>query len=214
MDTAIDLPGLAKALSGEVSNGQVKAPGPGHSSQDRSLSIKLDPSAQDGFIVHSFASDDPIKCRDYVKQKIGLPAWEPKRQINSRASAADIQRNLMQALASQREEAPKRQIVKTYDYCDADGTLLYQVCRLEPKDFRQRRPDGNGGWKWGLEENQRRVLYRLPEFASYPTRQPSRRKAKKTLTAFPNLATVQLPLHPASGLPIVFDRSLDVTFLS
>ena len=33
-------------------------------------------------------------------------------------------------------------IVATYDYTDADGKLLYQVVRLEPKGFRQRRPNG------------------------------------------------------------------------
>lgn len=51
-------------------------------------------------------------------------------------------------------------IVKTYDYTDQDGKLLYQVCRLDPKDFRQRRPDGEG-WVWnitGIEP----VLYNLP----------------------------------------------------
>ena len=44
--------------------------------------------------------------------------------------------------------------------------LAYQVCRLEPKDFRQRRPDGNGNWIWKLDD--RRVLYRLPELLKYP----------------------------------------------
>lgn len=53
-------------------------------------------------------------------------------------------------------------IIKTYDYCQADGSLLFQVVRFEPKDFRQRRPDGNGGWIWNLR-NTPRVLYRLPE---------------------------------------------------
>ena len=53
-------------------------------------------------------------------------------------------------------------IVATYDYVDEDGELLYQVVRFDPKDFRQRRPDGNGGWVWNLN-GIRRVLYRLPE---------------------------------------------------
>jgi hypothetical protein len=35
-------------------------------------------------------------------------------------------------------------IVKTYDYVNAEGKLLYQVCRYDPKDFRQRRPAENG----------------------------------------------------------------------
>lgn len=53
-------------------------------------------------------------------------------------------------------------MVKSYDYVDESGSLLYQVCRYEPKDFKQRRPDGKGGWIWKLEDV-RRVLYRLPE---------------------------------------------------
>lgn len=53
-------------------------------------------------------------------------------------------------------------VVKTYDYTDEKGALLFQVCRFEPKDFRQRKPDGKGGWSWSLE-GVRRVLYRLPE---------------------------------------------------
>lgn len=53
-------------------------------------------------------------------------------------------------------------IVAEYDYIDERGTLLYQVVRFAPKDFRQRRPDGAGGWTWKLGDVQR-VLYRLPE---------------------------------------------------
>jgi hypothetical protein len=54
------------------------------------------------------------------------------------------------------------ELVATYDYTDESGNLLYQTCRYQPKDFRQRRPDGKGGWIWNLD-NARRVLYRLPE---------------------------------------------------
>lgn len=54
-----------------------------------------------------------------------------------------------------------------YDYRDEQGTLLFQTVRLwapspKNKDFRQRRPDGKGGWIWKLGDT-RRVLYRLPE---------------------------------------------------
>jgi hypothetical protein len=53
-------------------------------------------------------------------------------------------------------------IVKTYDYRDETGELLFQVVRFEPKDFKQRRPDGRGGWVWKLGDA-RRVPYLLPE---------------------------------------------------
>jgi putative DNA primase/helicase len=55
-----------------------------------------------------------------------------------------------------------RKIVDTYDYCNADGKLLYEVVRFKPKGFAQRRPDGAGGYVWNLDGIER-VLYRLPE---------------------------------------------------
>jgi len=62
-------------------------------------------------------------------------------------------------------------IVATYDYTDETGALLYQAVRFQPKDFRQRRPDGRGGWAWNLE-GVRRVLYHLPNLlAADPTEQ-------------------------------------------
>jgi hypothetical protein len=70
------------------------------------------------------------------------------------------------AMGQSHNSTPKGKIVATYGYTDADGQLLYQVARLEPKDFRQRRPDGKGGWIWKLDD--RRVLYRLPELSKFP----------------------------------------------
>ena len=32
------------------------------------------------------------------------------------------------------------ELVATYDYTDESGDLLYQTCRYQPKNFRQRRP--------------------------------------------------------------------------
>jgi hypothetical protein len=52
-------------------------------------------------------------------------------------------------------------IVATYDYIDEAGALLFEVVRFNPKGFRQRRPDGAGGWIWNLDRA-RRVLFRLP----------------------------------------------------
>jgi hypothetical protein len=55
-------------------------------------------------------------------------------------------------------------IVATYDYVDEHGVLRYQVTKhLEPtKDFRQRRPDGQGGWINNIR-GVARLPYRLPE---------------------------------------------------
>jgi hypothetical protein len=52
--------------------------------------------------------------------------------------------------------------VAHYDYVDEAGSLVFQVVRYEPKTFRQRRPDGAGGWNWSIA-GARAVPYRLPE---------------------------------------------------
>lgn len=59
-------------------------------------------------------------------------------------------------------QSGKREIVATYDYRDPGGKLLYQVVRFNPKDFRQRRPDGAGGWVWNMKGVEA-VPYQLPE---------------------------------------------------
>jgi len=56
----------------------------------------------------------------------------------------------------------KKTIVAKYDYREESGKMLCQSVRFVPKSFSYRRPDGNGGWLWNLD-NVRRVPYRLPE---------------------------------------------------
>lgn len=69
-----DLRAVAHALGGVVVGHQVLAPGPGHSTKDRSLSVTLSAAAPQGFIVHSHAGDDFTDCRDHVKAKLGMGA--------------------------------------------------------------------------------------------------------------------------------------------
>src|SRR5258708_18301363 len=66
----------------------------------------------------------------------------------------------------ERESGQGGTIVATYDYTDATGNLLYQVVRYEPKDFKQRRPDGAGGWVWRKAASP--VLYPLPQGLEAP----------------------------------------------
>lgn len=51
--------------------------------------------------------------------------------------------------------------VATYPYTDELGELLFEVVRYEPKTFRQRRPDGRGGWI-NNAQGVTKPLYRLP----------------------------------------------------
>jgi hypothetical protein len=61
-----------------------------------------------------------------------------------------------------RPVAPLGRVVATYDYESETGALLFQVVRLDPKGFRQRRPNGQGGWVWSIQ-GVPQVPYRLPD---------------------------------------------------
>ncbi|MFP3869106.1 MAG: CHC2 zinc finger domain-containing protein [Desulfobacteraceae bacterium] len=61
---------------------------------------------------------------------------------------------------AKRMQGQKGKLIKAYNYTDEIGKVLFQVCRYDPKKFRQRRPDGNGGWIWNLK-GVRIIPYRL-----------------------------------------------------
>lgn len=61
-----------------------------------------------------------------------------------------------------------KQTEVVYPYTDEDGKLLFEVVRFVPKTFRQRRPDGKGGYIWNLD-GIKIVPYRLPEVKASDT---------------------------------------------
>lgn len=81
--------------------------------------------------------------------------------------AAALGRSMFDYLGSNgggvEEWTPHGPAVSVYHYVDADGKLLYDVCRTGDKKFSQRRPDPTTktGWRWNLQ-GVRRVPYRLP----------------------------------------------------
>lgn len=119
---------------------------PAHEDKRASLSIKDGPDGK--LLVHCHAGcaqDDVINSLKVA----GL--WGTAKPTPAR-TPPPVQINLGQG---------KGKIVETYDYVSEDGELLYQAVRYEPKDFRQRRPEGDG-WSWSIK-GVRRVLYRLPD---------------------------------------------------
>lgn len=56
-----------------------------------------------------------------------------------------------------------RDVEAAYDYTDESGKVVYQVVRKFGKKFAQRRPDGRGGWMWGLGDAMP-VPFRLPRW--------------------------------------------------
>ncbi len=111
--------------------------------------------AGDGYKTHCPAHSDPNPSL-HISEKNGkllVKCFGGCEQ--GQVVAALKERNLWPSGNNDRHKPrvdanPKGRIVDFYDYRDEAGHLLFQVCRLEPKSFRQRRPDGQGGWVWGL----------------------------------------------------------------
>lgn len=118
---------------------------PAHDDGTNSLGITL--GQGDRILLHCLAGCEPTD----ILSKIGLT-------LKDLFPTTSVPLDNGTAAASKQ----KFHITATYPYRSAIGELLYQVVRLEPKSFAQRRPDGNGGWIWNMD-GAFRVLYRLPE---------------------------------------------------
>jgi putative DNA primase/helicase len=110
------------------------------------------------------------KCPAHDDHNPSLSIREADGKVLLHCHAGCTQGDVIDALKAcgvwQPERTENQRIVATYDYTDEHGNLLYQVVRYQPKDFKQRRPDGRGGWIW--RKGERQVLYRLPEVIEAP----------------------------------------------
>ncbi|MBN4050258.1 AAA family ATPase [Desulfobulbus sp. AH-315-M07] len=79
-----------------------------------------------------------------------------------RLEGLDPKSNFPELLDRMATELGIRVLAEVYPYKDETSEVLYEVVRYEPKDFRQRRPNGSGGYIWKLDDV-RRVPFRLPE---------------------------------------------------
>jgi CHC2 zinc finger len=115
---------------------------------DQNPSLTLSTSLRDGKLL--------FKCHKGCDQKQLVEEFKRRGWLNSAGPEPGRKREPARVM-----QAASR-IVEAYRYTDEAGDLLYEVVRYEPKDFRQRRPDGRDGWIWSLGDC-RRVLYHLPE---------------------------------------------------
>jgi hypothetical protein len=163
---------------------------PWHSKGPFELSVSPSATDAEGFVVHSYANDDPLQCREFMRGILKLPprkldrngrGYKPPTAANTIKHAAILAAQARAAAAaSSATPAPKvpasapavvapesaPRVVATYPYRDASGALLYEVQRLDPKSFRQRRPV-DGGYVYSLGDV-KPVLYRLPELLAFP----------------------------------------------
>lgn len=132
---------VAHALGGDVVGGQVLAPGPGHSARDRSLAVRLDPTAPDGFLVCSHSPADNWKtCRDHVRERLGLPAWQPGDGQHRTIPRQHIHKWDLAAVEEEADEGPRafteddlQRIARVQDIWDGawepTGTLAERYLR-------------------------------------------------------------------------------------
>jgi hypothetical protein len=121
-----DLRTIARALGGEVVNGQVLAPGPNHTPKDRSMSVRLSANSPDGFLVFSHCGDDFRDCRDHVRERLGLPpdGWKRDNPPSPRSIAAPA-RAPVPDLKTIEEDAERTESALTFWKASGDprGTL-------------------------------------------------------------------------------------------
>jgi putative DNA primase/helicase len=111
------------------------------------------------------------RCPSHDDSKPSLSLTERDGRILVKCHAGCAQSAVIAALKAkglwpERKARLPRRIVAEYDYRDEDGELLYQVVRLENKQFFQRRPDPYGGWI--NKKGERQILYRLREVLEAP----------------------------------------------
>ena len=94
----------------------------------------------------------------------------------------------------QQKIQPARYMSKAYDYIDENGECIYQVVRYEPKTFRQRRPDGKGGWVWNVKDVTP-VPYNLPDIMANPNKKIFVVEGEKCADALKKLGAVATTSH-------------------
>jgi hypothetical protein len=131
---------LVSRLKGTWEGNYGKACCPAHADRHASLSVS---EGEDGKVLakcHAGCTQEVLIAR---LRAMGL--WPQRISNGARRRGAKNQ---------------ARRIVKVYDYTDATGNLIFQTVRYDPKDFRQRRPNGKGDHTWSLKGVQP-VPYRL-----------------------------------------------------
>lgn len=190
---------IAHALGGNVSNGQVIAPGPGHSPCDRSMSVKLSAASPDGFVAFSHCGDAWRDIRDHIRQRLSLPAdsWKretkraaPPSRPQTVAAPADDYARTVKAIELWRASAdPHGTLAEIY----LTGRKLDLAADLAGEVLR-----------WN-----KRIAAMLALFRSIATGQPQ--AVSRTYLDAKSCKTSRRFLGPVGGAAVMFDPSDSVT---
>lgn len=133
---------LSRLVGVNKSGGYYTAQCPGHEDTHNSLQVSQQDDGKVTITCHADCS---------IERILGPLGWESKDLYPAKPNENG-------------EKKIRRKPVKTYDYTDADGKLIFQTVRYLPKDFAQRQPnpEKHSGWIWNLKGVNRR-LYRQNE---------------------------------------------------
>lgn len=127
--------------------------------------VELILKALDG--VHRSANGATAKCpaHDDHRNSLSVSEGEDGRALVRCHAGCEVEQvlgavGMTTADLFARRGSPR--ILAEYEYRDTSDELVYVVVRFEPKEFRQKRPDGSGGWIWNLK-GITPLLYRLPQ---------------------------------------------------
>jgi len=137
-------------------NGKVEAQGLCcfHDDRHPSISVNLDSG-----LFYCFACGASGDVFSFFMKKDGVDFPKALQMVAKEAAVRE------EGIVIKKKKDSSRKIIATYDYTDKHGQLMFQVCRTDQKGFPQRRPDGKGGWKWGIDGIEP-VLYNLPKVIS------------------------------------------------
>ncbi|WP_434135921.1 hypothetical protein JQR88_06140 [Pseudomonas luteola] len=94
---------------------------------------------------------DLIRKETGITNRAGQLVWLEQNGFKEKKSAP-----------STKNEISKPEIETIYKYTDEKGQTLFEVIRYDPKGFKQRKPNGKGGWDWSVK-GVRQVPFHLPQ---------------------------------------------------
>jgi hypothetical protein len=152
--TCLDVAQAAKLTAGRKSGAERLFQCPNHDDANPSLSIN---ATKDVFLcVPCGAKGTAWQLAAFLARldpsdKGAIVAWLQQHGLgNDSGNGARARRS------------PRGEIIAVYPFTDEVGNVVYEEVRYSPKDFRQRRPDGRGGYIWNLDGVQP-VPFRLPQ---------------------------------------------------
>jgi len=105
---------------------------PAHDDTTKSLEVGV--GSNGNAVLHCFAG---CSTADVLRSlSLGMSSLFPSRSEPARGSRSKSGKS--------GKSSTSGKISKIYPYLDQSGELLFEVCRYEPKEFRQRRPDASG----------------------------------------------------------------------